>query len=236
MELAPDAPEFTGQFDVGPSAIEYLVPFVTPPSAENNPNVWKSSQPPGAVFIFVGAVAAGVFLVLIIWYLVTEHISRRETRKSHYEGVEELFKDEYTSAKDAFAVGLDMASDPTPPYAEVKPKPVVDPIIAPPSLFGFNALNSPADRYPAPEDERRLEDLRRSMYISPTVEVMNLRRHRKAGYEMPGSSFDVQSMRTFDMLTPALSAAERRRSRKFNRSRYPMNSVAGSVLEPIDGL
>lgn len=54
---------------------------IQPPSAENNPFIYRSRNlPDGTVFIAVGAVAGFIFLCIIIWWSVTKYLSQRYSK------------------------------------------------------------------------------------------------------------------------------------------------------------
>lgn len=58
----------------------WATPTITPPSASDNPNVWRSSAPAGTVFIAVGAVA-GFFLLCFIVFLFIRKLLAHENAK-----------------------------------------------------------------------------------------------------------------------------------------------------------
>lgn len=55
---------------------------VTPPSAARNPNVWRTHKPDGTVFIAVGSIVGAMFLGMLLWSVITSHLSRRIAKKS----------------------------------------------------------------------------------------------------------------------------------------------------------
>ncbi|AET38780.1 uncharacterized protein Ecym_3287 [Eremothecium cymbalariae DBVPG len=205
--------------------------MVTPPSAANNPNIWKANTPPGTVFIVVGLAALAMLFAILTWYLVTEHISRRETKKSHYDSIEKDFEDEYANP----FINVDRAQPGITQYTESNPKLPMDP---PPSVpfFGFTAVNTPVDRFATIEEGKRLDGHRRSMFISPTIEVMNQRRRQNQNiYEVNQSlsSFDTQSTSRHDAITPGMSAtSDIRRNYKYSRERYAANAAESSEKSP----
>lgn len=72
------------------SAASYS-PVVTPPSADGNPNVWKSNNvPEGTVYIAVGSTAGAIFAVILIWYVISRYLSRRAAKESTYENRAQL--------------------------------------------------------------------------------------------------------------------------------------------------
>ncbi|QLL31446.1 hypothetical protein HG536_0B03090 [Torulaspora globosa] len=58
---------------------------VTPPSAAGNPNVWHNHKPDGTVFIVVGSIVGATILGMILWSVITSHLSRRNAKKSFRE-------------------------------------------------------------------------------------------------------------------------------------------------------
>ncbi|AQZ15776.1 PRM5 (YIL117C) and YNL058C [Zygosaccharomyces parabailii] len=58
---------------------------VTPPSADGNPNIWKSNNiPEGTVYIAVGSCVGAIFAILLMWYIITRYLSRRAAKESTY--------------------------------------------------------------------------------------------------------------------------------------------------------
>ncbi|GAV56048.1 hypothetical protein ZYGR_0AZ02200 [Zygosaccharomyces rouxii] len=59
---------------------------VTPPSADGNPNVWRSDHlPDGLIYIIVGGAAAAIFAFILLWYGISRYMSRRAAKKTMYE-------------------------------------------------------------------------------------------------------------------------------------------------------
>lgn len=207
----------------------FYAPQITPPSAEFNPNILKSNIPPGAVFIVVGAAAVVIFAAIILWYIIIEHISRRDTKKIQYENVEKNFHDELSSDVDPFYSTF-RSNSKLASYVETKPKPLLDAVDPLGTMFTFEALNTSLDRFSDLEEEKRLDNQRKSMYISPTIEFMNQKRtHRQPVY---GRSLSVSSHKQHGFTKPNLpppgaqSAAPRveRRSKIRTKHRYAVNS------------
>lgn len=54
---------------------------IKPPTADNNPFIYKSGNlPDGTVFIAVGAIAGFIFVCLIIWWSITKYLSQRYSK------------------------------------------------------------------------------------------------------------------------------------------------------------
>lgn len=64
-------------------------PSITPPSASGNPHIMQlDHRPEGTVFIAVGAIAGSIFAAIFIWWTVTSYISRRNARLANYDNID----------------------------------------------------------------------------------------------------------------------------------------------------
>ncbi|AMD21530.1 HFL326Wp [Eremothecium sinecaudum] len=215
-----------------------IAPEITPPNADLNPNIWKSSKPPGTVFILVGAASIAIFIALIAWYVITEHISRRDTKKLLYESEEKGFDDAFSTDNELFD-GREQPVKP-PVYPEMKPKLLMDQTLQAGQLFGVSQ-NTPLERLPVPEDDKWLEGQRKSMYISPTIEVMNQKRmHVHSLYDRPTSmtSIDDQSYQQREIATaaPLMGGPGDWSAKSRNKNRYAMNLPFDAYTNGISAL
>ncbi|CCF60182.1 hypothetical protein KAFR_0J01150 [Kazachstania africana CBS 2517] len=73
------------------STISSVTPTITPPSAEGNPHIFRTSDRDGTVFIAVGACAAMIFLAILIWWSIVTYISHRNTKRAYYDTMEKNY-------------------------------------------------------------------------------------------------------------------------------------------------
>lgn len=65
---------------------------VTPPSAADNPNIWNPDhKPDGTIFIAVGSIAGAVFVAIMLWWIVASYLSRKTAKHAFYENLEEQY-------------------------------------------------------------------------------------------------------------------------------------------------
>lgn len=201
---------------------------VTPPSADGNPNVWHSnSMPDGTVFIAVGSVVGAILLGMMLWAVITGHLSRRTAKKTLNEAQYSRFTQ---FGSEVFNNGDDKefsAAFYTPEYGEIKEmnkkyrrsgSKVRDSNSSetdieaewsePAAQEAFNAIQDPYTRYN-----------RNSLFISPTIEVVQkssqLQGQRNLGPDRPyhqsslSATSLLSSMDNPDLSIGALNRPER---------------------------
>jgi hypothetical protein len=180
-------------------------PTITPPSAADNPNIWKSNMPSGLVFIAVGAVAGFIFLVFLLILLITRLIANRNAKKS----VLILDSSSFSSG------GGGSSEKPNPFYShlsttstnQMKHNPYMQNKI--PLLYNessdFNSStdvsdvqgkNNEANFYSTLSNPDDAANKRKSMFLSPTAEVMSFNKKQNYHQRLMGSSTNLSSVYT----------------------------------------
>lgn len=178
----------------------YTTPVITPPSTEGNPNIWYSNKAPGTVFIAVGSVAGAILLAVLLWYLLTTWVSYRQAKQMRdYNNMERQFQNPFlddteykgglffkddedrTSSSDDYPI--QSVSDNVTSLGQNKRAShsmirllggsTEDLIRSQPHLVDNSLSNTPVEMTNA-INQTGME--RRSLYISPTLEVMNQQR------------------------------------------------------------
>lgn len=181
----------------------YTTPVIELPSADRNPNVWRSNKPAGTVFIAVGAVSGLILLAIVIWFFINSWISYSQAKQlKKYSGVEKQFQNPFIDDIDfgvaKYADDDDMTSstDDGVPRSKNNQKHSLSHykkashsmirLLGGSTDEGFGSGtpympdNNGAMGLNALERTDAIDvsgsDLRKSLYISPTLEVMNQQR------------------------------------------------------------
>lgn len=219
---------------------------VTPPSAARNPNIWNPHhKPDGTVFIAVGSIVGAMFLGMILWSMITSHLSRRTAKRSlredKYRGHDRNGSGFYDNGEDKEMLGTLYSSD----YGEMEEKrkksrlnllsgvsrlrdssssetlPAFDPEwLEPTAQETFNPIQDTFTRYN-----------RNSLFISPTIEVaqkQNLLQGQRSRLEKPynHSSVSASSLSSSDenvlTLSHPLNKPERAASPERKEKKVPV--------------
>lgn len=147
------------------SSSSYAIPTITPPSSDGNPNIWKSKAPSGTVFIGVGAVAGFIFLSFILVLFIKKLLAKRTAKNT-------LSLDSESGAASMMGGRIGEKSI----YGHsANPSTIKIPLLYEQPEKSYNDLS---DTLLKPEQNlfSTLDsdyNKRRSMFISPTAEVMN---------------------------------------------------------------
>lgn len=202
----------TDQSTVSSSTISYT-PTVTPPSPAGNPNIWDSDhRPNGTVFIAVGSIVAAIFLGMLLWSVITSHLSRRIAKKTmmgdRYEGHSRESSGFYDNGDDKEFLAAFKGSDDQKTKRSEFSLPKTES-----NLNGSTSWDSLPEYVPEFPQERLnlIQDSfprynRNSLFISPTIQVAQQQGHRSR-MDKPShhSSLSNTSLLSSDKTTPALS-------------------------------
>ncbi|KAL3230110.1 Pheromone-regulated membrane protein 5 [Nakaseomyces bracarensis] len=177
---------------------------ISPPSGDDNPYIFRTHALSGTVFIAVGAVAGFIFMMIFLWWAISSYLSYKRTKRDYIEsmGAENKFhrghghhpsifsnasSDIYSYGGEDEKLGLSRSSTSNnQAYQKIKKSKV--------GLFGNDVMKTPTrndswesltdaytvlghedksvQRFNPVQDE--IQYNRRSLFISPTVEVMNM--------------------------------------------------------------
>ncbi|KAH3673204.1 hypothetical protein WICMUC_003822 [Wickerhamomyces mucosus] len=169
----------------------YSTPTITPPAATNNPNIWKSSVPRGTVFIAVGSIVGAFFLVFVAFLLIRKIIARKAAKNTLSldtdnddpftgnggKSTEKLVNPFYSHSSISSAHGSDSSGTNAISSTEKHKIPLYENTNYNSSLSNVSdAYNNSAENFYSTLDNNSSSNLKRkSMFVSPTAEVMNLR-------------------------------------------------------------
>lgn len=215
------------------SSSSYATPTITPPSAEDNPYIWKSNTPSGTVFIAVGAVAGFIFLSFILVLFIKKLMAKRTAKHT-------LSLDSESGG----SPGMRAEKINNPFYAtSTNPSTIKIPLLYEQPEKSFSDIN---DTLMKPEQNlfSTLDNdpnKRRSMFISPTAEVMNYNKSNSKilshnmennSISVSGSIPDFRHGRTnsYDYQDVGLQSPERSPHRSPNRGH---RTVPSQYLEAM---
>lgn len=220
------------------STTSYATPTITPPSSSNNPYVWRSTLPTGTVFIAVGAVAGLLLAIFVLVLLLKRARARRAATRSVALAHEDPFirHQGLTSKAD---IRLDDYDDCSNYSGNSRPAKQVKIPLLNQNLGPHQDLASvgPGESEAEPEADDSLEiledrnaeffstldnDKRRSMFVSPTAEIMGhvghntstsrltpLKKERSVSPERRGRLEELDNRSYDDFSTVKLASPER---------------------------
>lgn len=160
----------------------WTTPSITPPSSGQNPFIWRTSAPSGTVFIAVGAVAGFILLCFALFLITRNVLARRTARNS-------LALDD-DSNSDSFQNGPQFEKH---MYSQTDLRKSVSqgkiPLLYTQSngnskeASSFSVSDGSDNGYGSKPQENPFSALdatdnkRKSMFISPTAEVMGFKNH-----------------------------------------------------------
>lgn len=203
----------------GSSTTSLQTPTVTPPSPEGNPNIWNHDhRANGTVFIAVGAVVGAIFVAMLLWTVISSHLSRRIAKKTLLEdsfvGQRRASTGDYDDGDDKMFLAALGGSD-EEKVDEKTGKNRLSLFMGGSNLKGSSSWDSLPEYVPelsnyAPQERLNLlQDYprynRNSLFISPTLEVAQQQGHRsriEKSYHQ--SSLSTGSVVSSDKSTPLL--------------------------------
>ncbi|SCU88440.1 LADA_0E10154g1_1 [Lachancea dasiensis] len=222
--------------DTSTSTSSYAVPTITPPSAKGNPHIWTSDKPSGTVFIAVGSVVGSILLAIVLMYLVSAYISRRHTEKQRYDVIDSEFQSYMNShsggmfdhEKFQFGVGKKRSSRMSPTRSTIRLLDAQEPSEQPLALSPHASNTSiPQELYSSLQDQNAALN-RKSLFISPTVEIVN--QQRKAVLQNGNnSSPSLISEPGSDLSKPERAASPERRKAPQTRHKSNLSSSVVSA-------
>lgn len=163
------------------SSSSFPTPTITPPSSHDNPNISRSSVPSGTVFIAVGAVAGFIFLSFILVLFIKKLIAKKNASKtlaldsessSNYGGGGEKFNggnaEFYSTTSNLKQSSVKIPLLYEQPNADSSMSDITGSFLKP-----EQNLYSTLDK-----DTSQQQNKRRSMFVSPTAEVMNFNKNK----------------------------------------------------------
>ncbi|KAH3687005.1 hypothetical protein WICPIJ_002030 [Wickerhamomyces pijperi] len=225
----------------------WVTPTITPPSAASNPNIWRSSAPEGTVFIAFGAIAGSAFLALFIFLILRRWWADRNTRTAlsfDSDAHERFLVHEDSNMNLKASKSSDKISN---PFLSSSKSDSSDSGSSDehkyPQLYdksGYNdSVTNVSDAYlKAPENFYSTLELqgsnnkRKSMFVSPTAEVMHLRNQVAASNLDPGHPNSTNSS-----VTGLTAPVGPRNSRVFStlNSFAAGNNDSGSLFSSHNG-
>ncbi|CCK71970.1 uncharacterized protein KNAG_0I01850 [Huiozyma naganishii CBS 8797] len=239
------------------------------PSAEDNPYIYHADdRPEGTVFIAVGSIAAFIGIAIAMWWAVTKYLSHKYTKEKelfdqnnlNYSYMEKQQRwGGYRVASDESLFGIDSSNNGSiGGYKEQLLTPIVSNTSnddnKPRSDIGAaspwqghgagavatqlddNILHTPFNPI---QDTLQVESNRRSMFISPTIELIQHQRGRTADPTGRHSVYNHNSEvalgsnitddKTGDLNEPRRTASPQRRA----RARESPNRKSGSNLRLV---
>ncbi|CCH43566.1 hypothetical protein BN7_3118 [Wickerhamomyces ciferrii] len=160
------------------SSSQISTPTITPPSADDNPNIWKSSVPSGTVFIAVGAIAGFIFLSFMTLIFIKKLMAKKYAKKTLFidnessssfggSGSEKYSNNNnnggfYNTQQNQSAVKIPLLYDQTK--------------IGSVDNIPDTSMTNEQNLFSTLDTE---QNKRKSMFISPTAEVMNYNKNSR---------------------------------------------------------
>ncbi|CEP20899.1 unnamed protein product [Cyberlindnera jadinii] len=156
----------------------WTTPDITPPAAGDNPNIWRSSAPSGTVFIAVGAVAGFIMVIFALVLILRNWLARRTARES-------VVLDDNNSTNSFGSGGLMEKNQLYHSSSDLRKSVSQGKIPLLYSTYTKEFSNDSVADFSDPGYTRSHENIfstldatdnkRKSMFISPTAEVMGLK-------------------------------------------------------------
>lgn len=229
---------------------------VTPPSAAGNPNIWNPNhRPDGTIFIAVGSIVGAIIAAAFLWWIVTSYISRRTARKAFRGNLEGQFRSHIVSPleydhdddKEMFLSmkNISGSSDDLANRSKVnllstggKSKSDLRDSTSWDSLPEFQPnldIRNPLEKTSAIEDNFPNHYKRNSLFVSPTIEVLQqqhgsrakLREQEAHSKTLSSSSMTASSD---DLNKPERAASPERKPKKTPVNTYHKRNNSSIVL------
>ncbi|SCU86336.1 LAME_0D05688g1_1 [Lachancea meyersii CBS 8951] len=196
------------------SSSSYSTPTITPPSIAGNPHIWRSGKPAGTVFIAMGSVVGFILAAIVLMYFVSAYISHRNAKKQRYDAIDhefqahisksagtEFFNSEKNQYSDKLSSQMPMLSN----HSMVRMLDPQGPERLSPSITNMGSqLTVAQEPYSLLQGQNAAAQNRQSLFISPTVEVVNQQRRSMF---MPGTNASSSSL--VSEISPELNRPER---------------------------
>ncbi|CDO95497.1 unnamed protein product [Kluyveromyces dobzhanskii CBS 2104] len=236
------------------STSSYTTPAIELPSAQGNPNIWSSNKPAGTVFIAVGAVAGFILLAVAVWFFINSWMSYSHAKQlKKFNNMEKQFQNPFIDDIDfPSGSGYYKADEDANTYYDdpVRSKNGQKTTLSPykrashsmirllgtstdelgisgesPMPGGNNNIN-PLERADAIDAANM--DLRKSLYISPTMEFMNQQRKSMLFSNMNQSAISID---TPEMREPTRTASPERRTYQHEKSKNSLSKLVDSTID-----
>ena len=234
----------------------YTTPVMELPSAKGNPNIWSSNKPTGTVFIAVGSAAGFIFLALLVWFIINTWMSYSQAKQlKKFNNMEKQFQNPFIDDIDFSSGGGYYKADedistykdtPVPtknggnnsftPYKRASHSMIrllggsTDDGFGggTPSSIGNTNLGSmnPLERVDAIDAANT--GVRKSLYISPTMEVMNQQRRSTLFNNLNQSAVSID---TPEMMEPTRTVSPERRTYKHEKSKSSLSKLVDSTID-----
>lgn len=239
-------PKLTSGSQTASSSKKFATPTITPPSIKGNPHIWSSNKPSGTVFIAVGSIVGFIFLVIVLAYVISAYISRRQTDKLRYESVDHEFhshvngpaskvnlfskriprEDSYDSEKAGF---LSKAAQTPQSRSVARLLDMQEPERMSPGLTHHDSTTSLAQEFYSSIQDQNTAQNRKSLFISPTVEVINQQRKSMLLQNLGNSTTSLISEPGTDLNRPERAASPSRKAPHQSRNKTSLSSALTSV-------
>ncbi|CAR25011.1 KLTH0G09570p [Lachancea thermotolerans CBS 6340] len=214
----------------------YTTPTITPPSIKGNPHIWSSDKPSGTLFIAVGSVVGFIFLIIALAYIVSAYISRRQTEKLRFETIDQEFQS-HVGGKSYSKLGN--SDDPEKsgflskavhtPQSRSVARLLDRPDFQQPSpaLSNQDSSTSLAQEFYSSIRDQTAAQNRKSLFISPTVEIVNQQRKSAVLQNMNNSVSSLVSDSGAELNKPEKAAPSTRKAMYKARNKSSMGSAVG---------
>ncbi|SCU84585.1 LAMI_0C08064g1_1 [Lachancea mirantina] len=217
-------------------------PTITPPSSEGNPNIRTTNKPAGTVFIAVGSIVGAFFGALLLCYFISGYISRRKAQKQRYEAVERQFQshasdtyEPYKEISNSDWEKTDFSGFNIPFHKKSTSHSLVALVDDKNASNNFSVENfaSPAgqDLFSTIQNDSAALQNRRSLFISPTVEIVNQKRKSQLFADTNNSSTSLVSNLEPDvpLTRPERTVSPERQKRGHSRSKSSLGNLIATA-------
>ncbi|SCU94312.1 LAFA_0F21088g1_1 [Lachancea sp. 'fantastica'] len=220
------------------SKATFAVPTITPPSIAGNPHILGSSRPSGTVFIAVGSIVGFILAAIVTTYVVSAYISHSNAKKQRYISIDNEFnahvnggsgRDAYDSEKSQF-----FSDRLTPPLrsnhnmVRLLDSQNNSSKVSQVSTNRDEMSELPQEPYSTLQGSAAVPN-RRSLFISPTVEVVNQQRRNMMIPNPAASSSSLVSEPSPELNRPERAASPERKKGQQTRQKSNLStSVASS--------
>ncbi|SCV05435.1 LANO_0H07426g1_1 [Lachancea nothofagi CBS 11611] len=218
-----DLPTLTTSSSGSSSNTSYPTPSITPPSIKGNPFIWSSDKPSGTIFIAVGSIVGFILIAIILAYFISAYISQRQTEKQRYDAVDHEFNSHVNGDGGFYETEKSQFIAKNPPQnsknSVIRLLDAQEPGRASPILTNQASNSSLAQEFYSSIQDQNAAQNRKSLFISPTVEVINQQRKSMLMQNMNTSSSSLLSESSPELNKPERAASPDRKKGHQSRSK-----------------
>ncbi|CEP62152.1 uncharacterized protein LALA0_S04e09010g [Lachancea lanzarotensis] len=215
------------------STSSFPVPTITPPSMAGNPHILGSSRPSGTVFIAVGSIVGFFLAAIVTMYVVSAYISRSNANKQRYLAIDSEFNahvnggDMYKTEKSRFSEKFSPQMRSSPNMVRLLDSPNNGSKVSQSSTPRDEMHEFPQELYSTLQGSTAAPN-RRSLFISPTVEVVNQQRRNMMIPSVNASSSSLLSESSPELNRPERAASPERRKGQQTRQKSNLGTNVAS--------